>query len=317
MTMAPETRQLMELIESSYPRGEVIGAAEARRQIAEAVKPMVGTGEPVAEVEDMTVPGPAGDVPVRVYWPSTDPGLPVVAFFHGGGFVIGNCDTHDGTARALANRAGAVLMSVDYRMAPEAPFPAPLDDCYAATQWLAANASSALDADASRLAVAGDSAGGNLAAAVALRARDDASGGPAIAFQLLVYPVVDLSAGRTQHESQRTNGEGYFLTHSSMEWYRSQYLADEADGENPLASPFVAADLSGLPPAYVVTAEFDPLRDEGEAYARRLRDAGVPTTLVRVDGMFHGFFSMPRDVIPEAGQAVDAAGAALRDALSR
>jgi acetyl esterase len=315
MTMAPETRQLMELIESSYPRGEVIGAAEARRQIAEAVKPMVGTGEPVAKVEDLKVPGPAGPIPVRVYWPSTEPGLPVIAFFHGGGFVIGNCDTHDGTARALANRAGAVLLSVDYRMAPEDRFPAALDDCYAATQWLAANASSELGADASRLAVAGDSAGGNLAAAVALRARDD-SAGPAIAFQLLVYPVVDLSAGRSQHESQRTNGEGYFLTRSSMEWYRSQYLADEADGENPLASPFVAADLSGLPPAYVVTAEFDPLRDEGEAYARRLQDAGVPTTLVRVDGMFHGFFSMPRDVIPAASAAVDGAGAALNTALA-
>jgi acetyl esterase len=315
MPMAPATRQLMELTESSAPRGEISGAAAARRQIAEAVKPMVGTGEPVAKVEDMTVPGPAGPIPVRVYWPSTEPGLPVIAFFHGGGFVIGNCDTHDGTARALANRAGAVLLSVDYRMAPEAPFPAPLDDCYAATQWLAANASSELGADASRLALAGDSAGGNLAAAVALRARDDAAG-PAIAFQLLVYPVVDLSAGRSQHESQRTNGEGYFLTHSSMEWYRSQYLADEADGENPLASPFVAPDLSGLPPARVVTAEFDPLRDEGEAYARRLREAGVPTTLVRVDGMFHGFFSMPRDVIAEAGEAVDAAGAALRTALA-
>ncbi len=315
MTMAPETRQRMELIESSYPRGEVIGAAEARRQIAEAVKPMVGTGEPVAKVEDLKVPGPAGPIPVRVYWPSTEPGLPVIAFFHGGGFVIGNCDTHDGTARALANRAGAVLLSVDYRLAPEDRFPAALDDCYAATQWLAANASSELGADASRLAVAGDSAGGNLAAAVALRARDD-SAGPAIAFQLLVYPVVDLSAGRSQHESQRTNGEGYFLTRSSVEWYRSQYLADEADGENPLASPFVAADLSGLPPAYVVTAEFDPLRDEGEAYARRLQDAGVPTTLVRVDGMFHGFFSMPRDVIPAAGAAVDGAGAALNTALA-
>jgi acetyl esterase len=207
------------------------------------------------------------------------------------------------------------VVLVDYRLAPEHRYPAAADDAWAVLQW-AGSSIEAIAGSQVPLIAAGDSAGGNLAAAVALRARDDTSGGPAIAFQLLVYPVVDLSAGRSQHESQRTNGEGYFLTRSSMEWYRSQYLADEADGENPLASPFVAADLSGLPPAYVVTAEFDPLRDEGEAYARRLQDAGVPTTLVRVDGMFHGFFSMPRDVIPAAGAAVDGAGAALNTALA-
>jgi acetyl esterase len=312
MTMAPETRQIMELLETNYPRGEVLGAAEARRQIAEQVKPIVGTGEPVAKVEDTTIPGPAGDVAVRIYWATTDPGAPVIAFFHGGGFVIGNCDTHDGVARGLANRTGAVVMSVDYRLAPEDPFPGPLDDCYAATEWLAANATS-LGGDGSRLAVAGDSAGGNLAAAVALAARD--RGGPRIAFQLLVYPVVDLSGERHRHESQRTNGEGYFLTLASMEWYRSQYLRDEADGEHPLASPLVAPDLSGLPPAFVVTAEYDPLRDEGEAYAARLAEAGVPVTLRRVDGVFHGFFSL-LGVLPVSTDTVDAAGAALRAALT-
>jgi acetyl esterase len=311
MTMAPETRRLMELLEANYPRGEVLGAAEARRRLAESVKPIVGTGEPVAKVEDTTIPGPAGELPVRVYWPTTEPDLPVIAFFHGGGFTIGNCDTHDGTSRAIANRSGAIVLSVDYRLAPEDRFPAALDDCFAAATWLAANAAS-LGGDGSRLAVAGDSAGGNLAAAVALAARD--RGGPAIAFQLLVYPVTDLSSGRDRHESQRTNATGYFLTHTQMEWFRRQYLRDEADGENPLASPLVAPDLAGLPPAFVVTAEYDPLRDEGEAYAARLREAGVPTTLRRVDGVFHGFFSMI-GLVPGSAEAVDAAGAALRDAL--
>jgi acetyl esterase len=200
---------------------------------------------------------------------------------------------------------------VDYRLAPEHPWPAAADDCYAVTVWAAANAGP-LGADGSRLAVSGDSAGGNLAAVVAQMARDRR--GPAIAFQLLVYPVTDLSPARTTYPSQQANGEGYFLTLRDMEWFRAQYLPADSDGSDPTVSPMCAGDLSGLPPALIITAEFDPLRDEGEAYGRRLSEAGVATTVRRFEGMFHGFFSMGM-VLGQARDAQTEAAAALRQAL--
>ena len=309
--MTDETRAVMELLDGFYPRAERVGLGPAREQIAAMAAGTAGTGEPVARVEDRTIPRPAADVPVRVYWPSLDQGLPVMAFFHGGGFTICNLDTHDGQCRAIANRTGAIVVSVDYGLAPEHRFPAPVEDCYAATRWLADHAAE-LGGDAARLAVAGDSAGGNLAAAVTLAARE--RGGPAIRFQLLVYPVIDLSSGRDVYESHRTNAEGYFLTHAQTEWIRTQYLASEEDGEHPLASPIVADDLSGLPPALVVTAEFDPLRDEGEAYATRLRAAGVEADILRVPDMFHGFFGMMA-ALPAATWAMDEACARVRRQL--
>ena len=200
-------------------------------------------------------------------------------------------------------------MSVEYRLAPEHKFPAPLDDCYAAVEWVAANAAS-LNVDASKLAVGGDSAGGNLSAAVSLRARD--TGGPALKLQLLVYPV-------TNHDystvSYTDNGDGYLLTQDMMKWFWDHYLNDAAEGSNPLASPLLAPDLAGLPPAVVYTAEFDPLRDEGEAYAKRLQDAGVRVTTKRFDGQIHAFFQM-LGVFPAARQAIDDAGAELRSAFA-
>ncbi|HZR14591.1 MAG TPA: alpha/beta hydrolase [Acidimicrobiia bacterium] len=295
-------------MEQVFPCVENMEAAEARA-MAKEMPPAVEEPEAVAVVYDRTIPGPDGDVPVRVYRPveGGDP-LPVVVYFHGGGWVICDLDTHDGTCRALANGVNAVVVSVDYRLAPEHKFPAAAEDAYEVTSWVAAHADE-LGVEPSRLAVAGDSAGGNLAAVVALMARD--RGGPAITFQLLVYPVTNHSFDT---DSYRENADGYFLHRASMEWYWRQYLADERDGANPYASPLRVEDARGLPPGMVITAEFDPLRDEGEAYGRKLAEAGVPFDVRRYDGVFHGFFSMVA-FLDGAKQATADAHAALRDAL--
>jgi acetyl esterase len=308
MPLDPVARTLIDAMEQVFPRVENMEAADARA-MAKAMPPTVDEPEAVAVVQDRTIPGPDGDVPVRVYRPveGGDP-LPVVVFFHGGGWVICDLDSHDGTCRALANGVDAVVVSVDYRLAPEHKLPCAAEDAYAATQWVADHAEE-LGADASRLAVAGDSAGGNLAAAVALMARD--RGGPAIVFQVLIYPVTDFSFDTV---SYRDNAEGYFLHRASMEWYWRQYLDDDADGANPYASPLRVDDARGLPPGIVLTAEFDPLRDEGEAYGRKLAAAGVPFEVRRYDGVFHGFFSMVA-FLDGAKQATADAHAALRDAL--
>jgi acetyl esterase len=298
----------MELIEAGFPRPGSMDPPEARRVQSEQLAALALEPEPVARVEDRTVPGPAGDVPVRVYWPEGEGPLPVIVYFHGGGWVMCGLDTHDASCRSLTNGVGAVVVSVDYRLAPEHRFPAAVDDCYAVTAWVAEHAAE-LGADPDRLAVAGDSAGGNLGAVVALVARD--RGGPPLRFQLLVYPVID---GTMASASYRDNAEGYFLTADGMAWYWDQYVPAPADRSAPHASPIAAADLSGLPPALVVTAEYDPLRDEGEAYGRRLQEAGVPCDVRRYDGMFHGFFAV-RDVLPAAKEANDVAHAALREAL--
>jgi acetyl esterase len=265
------------------------------------------TLEPVHDVQDLAVPGPGGALPVRLYRPAAGGALPTIAYFHGGGFVIGSLDTHDGTCRALANASGCAVLSVGYRLAPEHRFPAAPEDCWAALAWIAEKGGP-LGLDPERLAVAGDSAGGNLAATAALLARER---GPALRYQLLVYPVTDHSF---ETPSYRENGEGYFLSAAMMRWFWAQYLEDAAQGADPLASPLRAADLSGLPPALVLTAEYDPLRDEGEAYAARLRAAGVPTELRRTPGQIHGFFSM-FDVMDDGRAALDGAAAALRTAL--
>ena len=241
--------------------------------------------EEVAKVENRTVPGPAGPIAVRVYTPRGRAPFPGLVYFHGGGFVLCNLDSHDGICRSLANAAGCVVVSVDYRLAPEHPYPAAPEDCYAATQWVAKNGGE-LGIDVTRIAIGGDSAGGNLTAVTALLARD--RGGPALRFQLLVYPVTDHAFDT---DSYRDNAEGYFLESTTMEWFFQQYAGGETAIDARL-SPLLAEDLSGLPPAVVVTAEYDPLRDEGEAYARALADAGVRVDLRRFDGMIHGFFDM-------------------------
>jgi acetyl esterase len=267
-----------------------------------------GEPEPVDDVTTRTIPGPDGDIPVRIYRNAGSEAQPVLVWYHGGGWVIGDLESADPTARKLANRSGAVVVSVDYRLAPEHPFPAAVDDCWAALEWVAANANE-IRGDASRLAVGGDSAGGNLAAVVAVKAVQ--SGGPALRHQLLVYPAVDLTASYPSIES---NGEGYLLTRKSMLWFMAHYLGD-ADPKDTVASPIFVDDLSGLAPATVLTAEFDPLRDEGAAYAERLTDAGVDCDHHCYDGMIHGFFGMGT-ITPVALEAMDAAGARLRAAFA-
>jgi acetyl esterase len=223
--------------------------------------------------------------------------------------VIGSLETHDGSCRDLANRIGCVVVSVDYRLAPEARYPAAAEDCYAATKWVAENAK-ALGVDASRIGIGGDSAGGNLTAVVALMARDRR--GPALRHQLLIYPVTDADFSRP---SYRENAEGYLLTARAMEWFWGHYVPDAAQRQDPYAAPLRAKDLSGLPPAFVLTAEYDPLRDEGEAFAARLQQAGVPTRLQRYDGAIHGFFAM--GLLAEvARRAIDDAAAEARRALA-
>lgn len=263
--------------------------------------------EPVARVENRTIPGPAGEIPVRIYTPQGSGPFPVLVFFHGGGWVICNLDTHDGLCRSLTNGADCVVVSVDYRLAPEYKFPAAPEDCYAATKWVAENAAQ-LNVDASHIAIAGDSAGGNLTAVVAQMARDQ--GRPHLVFQLLIYPATDFNANTPSIEE---NGTGYFLTRDDMTWFTNHYLNSEEDKLNPLASPMRASDLSGLPPALIITGEYDPLRDEGELYGQRLQEAGVPVTISRYEGVIHGFVgSIPSD----KGKLAEAeASAALRMAF--
>lgn len=263
--------------------------------------------EPVSNVENRVIPGPAGDIPVRIYTPDGNDPLPVLVFFHGGGWVICDLDTHDGLCRSLANKAGCIVVSVDYRLAPEHKFPAAPEDCYAATQWVATNAAR-FNGDPARVAIGGDSAGGNLTAVVAQMARD--RGAPRLVLQLMIYPATDF---RMQTPSIDENAEGYFLTKEDMIWFMGHYLNDEGDITNPLASPFLAADLYGLPPALVITAEYDPLRDEGERYGQRLLEAGVPTTITRYDGMIHGFLSMP---LEGGRKAQDQCAEALKEAFA-
>ena len=266
-----------------------------------------GEPEPVAHVEDRTIPGPGGEIPVRIYVPKGNGPFGVLVYFHGGGWVVGNIDMTDQPCRMLTNAGRCVTISVDYRLAPEHKFPAGPEDCYAATKWAADNAA-ALNCDAARIAVGGTSAGATLAAAVALMARD--RGGPRVAYQLLVYPATT-SALDTPSHREFAKDSYYILSRADMEWFWGHYLGSEADRANPYACPAYATTLRGVAPAFVITAEYDPLRDEGEAYAARLREEGVQVVLRRYDGVTHGFFGMPAQ-LDKAKAAIAEAGSALR-----
>jgi acetyl esterase len=268
---------------------------------------MAGAPQPVARTEDRAIPTPDGLVPVRIYWPSVDRHLPVLLYFHGGGWVFGNPAWADAPCRALANGSGCIVVSVDYRLAPEHRFPAAADDCYAVTKYIADHPEE-FAADSSRIAVSGDSAGGNLAAVVCQMARD--RGGPTLTFQLLIYPCVDYF---DDSPSMKENAEGYFLTISGMEWFWTRY-GDVAQAYEPYLSPLRAKSLAGLPPALVISAEFDPLRDQGELYAKRLSEAGIPASVKRFDGMIHGFFSMA-GFMDAGGEAIALASHAIAEAL--
>jgi acetyl esterase len=309
VALRPELRALLDQqAASGRPPLHRQSVDQARAFHAQDAAPLNGEAVPVAAVADRAVRGPAGDLPVRVYTPEGEAPFPIVVFFHGGGWVVGTLDTYDPLCRALAAAVPAVVVSVGYRLAPEHRWPAAVEDAYAATLWASRHAAD-LGGAQHRLAVAGDSAGGNLAAVVALGARD--RGGPAIAFQLLVYPALD-AAGDTG--SWREYAEGFYLTAAGMRWYWDHYLGG-ADGAAPDASPLRAAFLGGLPPALVVTADHDVLRDEGEAYAARLREAGVAADAHRVEGVVHGFFRW-RAVTGAADAALQDAAAALRSALA-
>ena len=302
MPVHPQARALAEQIGSGFDVTQH-DIAEIRRTLDEAAR--LGPRPEVAAVKDLEIPGPAGPIPVRVYRASEQEERPVLVYLHGGGWVICSLETHDVTCRQLANAADCVVVSVDYRLAPEHRFPAAPEDCYAALCWSARNAES-LGGDPRRLAVGGDSAGGNLSAVVSLMARD--RGGPRLCHQLLVYPVTDHAFDT---DSYRENAEGPLLTRAAMQGFWGHYLAREEDGRHAYASPLRAQDVAGLPPAHVITAEYDPLRDEGEAYARRLAAAGVPVVQSRYDGMIHGFFGFT-DLIDPAREAVEEAARELR-----
>lgn len=306
MPVDAQTAAVIEAVESlGLPPVNECSPEEARINFDNRPR---AAGPEVGKVEDRTVPGPAGEIPVRIFTPAGSGPYPILMWYHGGGWVIGNVRTHDGICRHLCQQINCVVVSVDYRLAPEHKYPAAADDCYAAIAWAAANAD-ALNGDADRLAVAGDSAGGNLSAVVSLMARD--KGGPAIVHQLLVYPVTEF---KLDTPSYTQNADGYLLTKAGMIWFWGHYLGNEGDGAEPYASPMRADDLSNLPPALVITAEFDPLRDEGEEYARRLTQAGIPTACTRYDGVVHGFFGMP-ELVDKGAQAIAEASAALREAF--
>ena len=267
---------------------------------------------PVADVEDMELPGETGPMRARLYRPEADGPLPTIVFFHGGGFVIGDLDTHDNQCRMVCRDVEAVVLSIDYRLAPEDPWPAGVEDCEAATRWAAEHIDE-LGGDPDLLALAGDSAGGNLAAVVAQICRD--AGEPKIAVQLLIYPGVDFREGTEErYPSYVENAEGYFLEAADTEWFRQNYLGDSGDKENFRASPLLG-DLSGLPPAVIVTAEFDPLRDQGAAYAKALEEAGVDVTYHCFDGMIHGFFDL-WPLSEACADAVKKTCGSLKDALA-
>jgi len=270
----------------------------------------VGAGEPepVHAVDDLVADGPHGPIPTRRYLPTDEANLPVVVWIHGGGFVCGDVSSYDLVARRLASESGAAVFSVDYRLAPEHPFPIPLDDCHAALVWVVEHADE-LGVDGSRVAVAGDSAGGNLSAAVALRSRIE---GPELRAQVLIYPVIDPACDT---KSMVENATGYMLTTESMREMWGFYLGDGANRNDAFLAVSKAADLSGLPPTLVLTAEFDPLRDEGEHYASLLDAADVDTKLVRYDGVIHGFLGM-REIVPAANEAMAETAAFLRARLA-
>jgi acetyl esterase len=291
---------------AQFPPPEQLGVVGLRALLKQYPAPVFAPA--IHAVRDLQIKGAQGPMPVRLYRPSAAPDLPLIVYFHGGGFTICTLDMYDDLCRTLANCSGCAVASVDYRLAPETPFPGPLEDCYLALQTLAVQALD-LGVDPTRLAVAGDSAGGNLATATALLARD--RGGPALRYQGLLYPCLDPTCASA---SQKELASGYWLTRDSMLWFWKQYLQSPADALNPLAAP-PRAPLAGLPPASVVTAEFDPLRDEGEDYADRLRAAKVEVISRRYLGMIHGFASMPYLTVV-ANRALADFGADLRAALT-
>ncbi|WP_224996982.1 alpha/beta hydrolase [Cesiribacter sp. SM1] len=313
MSLDPQAKAFLDhMAASGAPPIHSLTPAQARAALGNLAE-LGGPPAHVAQVEDRNIPGPGGNIPIRIYTPETNHQgkalLGVMVYFHGGGWVMCNIDTHDRICRKISNESGCIVISVEYRLAPENKFPAALDDAYAATSWVCENATS-FGGDPTRVAVGGDSAGGNLATVTALLARD--RGTPSIAYQVLVYPVTNYYKAGTA--SYKDFAEGYFLSLNDMIWNFNHYLTSEADAENPLVSPLKAEDLSNLPPALIITGEYDPLRDEGEAYGKRLLEEGVPAEIVRFNGLFHPFLNLG-GVIEEANRAISVIANRLKQAI--
>ncbi len=310
MALDPQVKAILDqMAEADGPKLSEMDAPSAREVFRQMSTAFDNSDVPVGGVEDRNIPGPGGDIPIRIYTPVAAGGSPLAAlvYYHGGGWVVGDIESHDATCRTLSQTSGCKVISVDYRLAPEAKFPAAADDAYAALVWVEKNAME-IGVDPNRIAVGGDSAGGNLAAVASLMARD--KNGPHIAFQLLIYPVTQIGIDSASRKELAT---GYFLETETMTWFEDQYV-DPADADNPYASPLKADSLSGLPPAYVITAGFDPLKDEGKAYADGLRAAGVDVQYVNYDGMIHGFIALTA-LVENAANAVAETGVALKKAL--
>jgi acetyl esterase/lipase len=312
MALDPQAQAVIELVaRSGRPAYHTLSPKDARQLFLETRPASTPTPPEIGSVRNLVAETPQGAIPLRMYRPAGVPEstrLPAYVYFHGGGWVIGDLETHDVLCRQLTAASAASVVSVDYRLAPEHKFPAAADDAWAATRWIVAHAAE-LGLDAGRLAVGGDSAGGNLAAVVALMARD--AGGPAIRQQVLIYPVTDVMR---ETGSYADFAEGYMLTRDSMRWFIAHYLRSRDDARDWRVSPLRVPSLAGLPPALIVTAGFDPLRDEGEMYAGRLRDAGVMVDYVCYGGMVHGFAGMGK-LIDTAQRAVSLIGDTLRQAL--
>jgi acetyl esterase len=312
MSLHPQAQAVLDLLNGAPTPLKDLPPPEARAAYDRFIIPRNFDPVDLPRVEDRTIPGPGGDIRVRIYWPAAGTGpLPVFLFIHGGGFVIGSVESRDPQCRILCRDVRCIVVSVDYRLAPEHPYPAAPEDCWAALQWVHANAGE-LGGDASRIAVGGESAGGNLAAGLALRARD--AGGPALAAQILVYPVTDMFFEQDL-PSYALLDEDYFLNRDQMRWYYDCYAPGVTATDDPILSPCKADDLSGLPPAQIVTAEFDPLRDDGKRYGERLAKAGVPVDYVCMDGMIHGYWHYGK-LIDASREALQLSVRALRDAFT-
>jgi acetyl esterase len=308
MVLDPEVQKWLQALASSGVATLETMSIEEAREAMRASSDLLGPGEPVARVEDRMIAGAEGNIPIRIYDPVGTGSVPAVIMFHGGGWVVGSIETHDAYCRDLANAAQLMVVSVDYRLAPEHRYPAAAEDAYAATKWIAEHGGE-IGADGSRLATIGDSAGGNLATVVALMARD--RDGPALKLQVLLYPIVD---DNFDTDSYLRNMEGYHLTRDTMIWFWDQYAPEKSQRDQPYASPLQASNLADLPPALIVVAEYDPLLDEGEAYAKRLQGAGNSVQLLRYAGTIHGFARRTK-IWPHARECLAEVAKCLRKAL--